>query len=73
MEYPSHIKFEQLDEVTYQVTDSKENRYFVGELDETLDFYSAWVKGDEPYEDIEYFIELDGIEFECDIDLDDED
>ena len=70
MKYPTHINMQNLGDGNYKVTDDKENRYFIGELDEALDFYSAWSLGKEPYDDIEYIVDIEGLEFECDFDLD---
>ena len=74
MSYPTFIEFEQLDEVYYQVTDDVGSRHFIGELDDALDVYNAWSEMKEPdHFELEYFVELDGVEFECDFDLDIED
>ena len=70
MKYPTHINMQNLGDGNYKVTDDKENRYFIGELDEALDFYSAWSLGKEPYDDIEYIVDIEGLEFECDFDFD---
>lgn len=69
MDYPDHIIFEPLDDgVHYQVTDTDKNRYFCGELNETLDFYNAWSIGKEPFDDVDYYIDWESIEFESDMD-----
>jgi len=65
MEFTTDITFNEYDDVNYIVEDEKGGRYFIGELDEALDFYNAWSVGEEPYDDVEYLTEY---EFEINLD-----
>lgn len=74
MDYSSHITFDRIDEVQYEVYDSNRDIRFVGDLDDCLGVYNAWSNGTaEPFE-LEYFSDwTDGNELEIHIEFDEDD
>lgn len=62
MDDNTNVTFEQIGEFEYKVMDDEGNRFFIGELDDALDTYSAWTEGKEPPFELDYTVDLENVE-----------